>query len=596
MKPSTTEHIYRILIVDDSRAIHDDFRKILLSPQDAKPMGEDEAALFGAPDTASTMPNLQIDSAFQGQEALALVKQAQAEGRPYAMAFMDVRMPPGWDGIETTAKIWTVDPDLQVVVCTAYSDYSRDQMVKKLGCSDKMLILKKPFDNIEALQLVTALTEKWQLTQQVRNHVQELEETVSHRTEQLSRSEDRYRLITENAGDLIGVVDEKGGWIYRSPSFQRLLGYTSEELSALGAFGLIHPEDRTAAISAMRDSALNGTRNRYEFRAQHKNGTWLTMESHTSPFHDAAGESGTLFVTRDITERHKLELQLRQAQKLESIGQLSAGIAHEINTPMQFIGDNTRFLETSFADLDPLLKAYSLLLVAAEAGTVTPALLAATHSAQEAAAQDYLLLEIPKCIRETLDGVKRTSKIVQAMKTFSHPGCAEKTLVDLREAVESTLTISRSEWRHVAEVVTDFAPDLPPVPLFAAEFNQALLNLIINATPAIADVVGHDGLHKGTLTVSVHLVGEWAEVRVRDTGTGIPEAAQTRIFDPFFTTKPLGKGTGQGLPIARSVIVEKHGGSLEFETVIGQGTVFIIRVPIHPAGAAPESAPETKAA
>jgi len=581
MRTKPIDHAYRVLIVDDSRAIHDDFRKILLGQQDARPMGEDEAALFGAPEDSSTIPNLLIDSAYQGQEALALVKQAQAEGRPYAMAFMDVRMPPGWDGVETTAQIWTVDPDLQIVVCTAYSDYSRDQMIKKLGRSDKLLILKKPFDNIEALQLVAALTEKWQLTQQVRNHVQELEATVSRRTEQLSKSEDRYRLITENAGDLIAIVNDEGHWIYRSPSFQRLLGYTAEELSALGVHGLIHPDDRAATISAMRDCAHRGVKLTYEFRAQHKNGTWLTMESQASPFLEAGGEKGTLFVTRDVTERHKLEAQLHQAQKLESIGQLSAGIAHEINTPMQFIADNTRFLETSFTDLDPLLRAYSDLLAAADAGSITPALLAAVHSAQETASLDYLLGEIPKSIRETLDGVKRTTKIVQAMKTFSHPGCAEKTLVDLREAVDSTITISRSEWRHVAEVVTDFDVDLPLIPLFAAEFNQALLNLIINATHAIADVVAKDAKHKGVITISIHAAGEWAEVRVRDNGTGILEAAQNRVFDPFFTTKPLGKGTGQGLAIARSVIVEKHGGALEFETVLGQGTVFIIRVPLH---------------
>lgn len=575
----TSESTYRILIVDDSPAIHDDFRKILRGKAGDRPLTDDEAALFGTPTlTPATLPNLQLDSAFQGKEAVVLVRRALEENRPYAMVFMDVRMPPGWDGIETTARVWAVDPDLQVVICTAYSDYSRDEMLQKLGLSDRLLILKKPFDNIEALQLVTALTEKWQLSLQVRHHLHQLEEIVSRRTEQLRRSEDRYRLITENAGDLIAIVDDAGRWLYRSPSFERVLGYTAEELAARLVFELIHPDDRPAVTATFRDCLQRHLKLTSEFRMQHKDGTWLTMDSHASPFRTGFGATeGTLFVTRDITERRKLEMQLRQSQKLESIGQLAAGIAHEINTPMQFIGDNTRFLEQTFADLHPLLQAYGALLAAAETGSASPDLIGTARAAHDAASPDYLCSEIPKAIKDTLEGVARTTKIVRAMKTFSHPGAGEKRPVDLREAIESTLTISRSEWRHVADVVTEFEADLPTVPLLAAEFNQALLNLIINATHAIADTKAS----KGTITVSARRDGEWIEVRVRDTGTGIPEKVQMRIFEPFFTTKPMGKGTGQGLTIARSVVVDQHGGTLDFESAPGQGTTFIIRVPLR---------------
>ncbi len=583
---NTLESPYRVLIVDDNRAIHEDFRKILLPPEISRQLVAEEAELFGTPveePPVSFLPGLQLDSAYQGQEAFTLVRRAIEEGRPYAMAFMDVRMPPGWDGIETVAQIWAVDPNIQVVVCTAFSDYSRDDMIKKLGRSDKLLILKKPFDSIEALQFVTALTEKWNLTRQARLHVCELEETVGRRTEQLRKNEDRYRLITENAGDLIGLVDADGRWSYRSPSFHRLLGHAPEELDALSLFDLIHSDDRAAAAVTLCECQHRGTTLTCEFRIRHKDGGWLTMEAHAGPFRNDTGVvEGTLFVTRDITERRKLEIQLRQAQKLESIGQLAAGIAHEINTPMQFIGDNMRFLGESFSDLDPLLKVYGELLAAAEAGPVPAPLLSAARAAHTAVSPDYLRDDIPKAIRDTLEGVKRTTKIVQAMKTFSHPGSAEKTPVNLREAIESTLTISHGEWRHVAGVVTEFDPTMPAIPLLAGEFNQVLLNLIINAAHAIADVVNAAGGGLGVITVTTHRHKAWAEVRVRDTGTGIPEKVQARIFDPFFTTKPMGKGTGQGLPIARSVVVDQHGGTLEFETVPGQGTVFIVRVPIPP--------------
>jgi PAS domain S-box-containing protein len=580
---STSLSNNRVLIVDDNRSIHEGFRKILGAQPANSGLDAMEQELFGAKlDQTPGCPNLELDSANQGQEALAMVERALAEGRPYAMAFIDGRMPPGWDGIETAQRIWEADADLQIVICTAHCDYSRHEMLRALGYSDKLLILKKPFDDIEVLQLATALTAKWQLTRQARRHVEELEKRVQHRTAQLIRSEDRYRLITENAGDLIAIVDEDARWIYRSPSFQRLLGYSADEIARLSILDLIHSDDQPAASRVLHDCATRQQKVTAEFRLRHNDGRWLTMETHAAPFHDSTGViEGTLLVTRDISERHKLELQLRQAQKLESIGQLAAGIAHEINTPMQFIGDNMRFLQETFTDLVPLLTSYRDLLIAVESNSVTPAIIANARAANIAAAPDYLCQEIPRAIQDTLEGVKRTTRIVQAMKTFSHPGIAEKVAVDLRDAIESTLTISRSEWKHVAKIVTDFDPELAEVPLLAAEFNQALLNLVVNAAHAITDALGPRSRSQGTITITTRRVAPWAEVRVSDTGTGIPEPVQRRIFDPFFTTKPPGKGTGQGLAIARSVVVEKHHGSLEFETAVGQGTTFIIRVPLE---------------
>ncbi|MGB0104699.1 MAG: ATP-binding protein, partial [Candidatus Sulfotelmatobacter sp.] len=191
----------------------------------------------------------------------------------------------------------------------------------------------------------------------------------------------------------------------------------------------------------------------------------------------------------------------------------------------------------------------------------------------------YLLEEIPKAIEQTLEGVTRVSQLVSAMKEFSHPGTKEKTPLDLNHAIQSTITVARNEWKYVADVETEFDPSLPLVSCQPGEFNQVILNLIVNAAHAIAEVVGKNGSQKGKIKVQTRDCQEWVEIRIQDTGSGIPEKARARIFDPFFTTKKIGKGTGQGLAIARSVVVDKHDGSIHFETEEGKGTTFIIRLP-----------------
>jgi PAS domain S-box-containing protein len=279
---------------------------------------------------------------------------------------------------------------------------------------------------------------------------------------------------------------------------------------------------------------------------------------------------------QEISERKHLQEQLLQAQKLESVGQLAAGIAHEINTPIQYIGDNVRFLKDAFQDIRSLLENYERSSLAAK-GDAGPLQEAATTP--EAAQPDYLLEEIPKAIEQTLEGVTRVSTLVSAMREFSHPGSKEKTPQDLNRAIGSTITVSRNEWKYVADMETDFDPSLPPIPCLPGELNQVILNLIVNAAHAIEDVVRAGGPEKGTIKVQTRSFPDWAEIRIQDSGTGIPQKVRTRVFDPFFTTKEVGKGTGQGLAIARSVIVDKHGGSIHFETEEGSGTTFIICLP-----------------
>jgi signal transduction histidine kinase len=199
---------------------------------------------------------------------------------------------------------------------------------------------------------------------------------------------------------------------------------------------------------------------------------------------------------------------------------------------------------------------------------------------------DYLRSEIPKSIGQSMEGIGRIATIVKAIREFSHPGSAEKAPVDLNGAVESTILVSRNEWKYAAELKTELDPGLPSVRCVPGELNQVVLNLIVNAVHAIADKAPHNSGGKGLITVSTRGDGDWVEVRVTDTGTGIPEAARANVFNPFFTTKAVGKGTGQGLAIAHTVIVQKHGGSIRFETELGVGTTFIIRLPISEDGGA----------
>jgi signal transduction histidine kinase/CheY-like chemotaxis protein len=291
------------------------------------------------------------------------------------------------------------------------------------------------------------------------------------------------------------------------------------------------------------------------------------------------------FVERKQAEeaRKVMEIQLRGAQKLESIGQLAAGIAHEINTPTQYIGDNVRFLEASFSDLKETNQQYEKLLLAVKNNVSTPELVAETEACLRRVDPGFLMAEIPRAIEQTLEGVNRVTKIVRAMKDFSHPGTEEKTPVNINKALETTLTVARNEWKYVARIETDFDPNLPLVPCLPGEFNQVLLNLVVNAAHAIGDISDGEKKDKGLITASTRRDGDWVEMRIRDTGSGIPEKIRHKIFDPFFTTKPVGKGTGQGLAMAHTAIVDRHQGTLTFETEVGVGTVFIIRLPLNPA-------------
>jgi PAS domain S-box-containing protein len=294
----------------------------------------------------------------------------------------------------------------------------------------------------------------------------------------------------------------------------------------------------------------------------------------------ASGNDEAVCIVRDVSEQRRLQAQLMQAHKLESIGQLAAGIAHEINTPMQFIGDNLSFLKQVCDSLLSVIGAQESLLKEACDRPVSPDDEEAVARLREDVDFDYLSSRGPAAVEAALDGVKRVAAIVSAMKEFSHPGKVERTLTDLNHELETTLTISTNVWKYVAEVERHFDPALPTVPCHSGEINQVVLNLIVNAAHAIADVTDNGARGKGVISIATGVHGGCVEIRVSDTGTGIPEAIRERIFDPFFTTKDVGKGTGQGLAIARATVVDKHGGTIDVESEVGKGTTFIVRLPI----------------
>lgn len=276
--------------------------------------------------------------------------------------------------------------------------------------------------------------------------------------------------------------------------------------------------------------------------------------------------------TRDIQNQH--------ARKLEAVGSLAAGIAHEINTPIQFVGDNTRFIADAFETLMNLFECYRGLLVDTKSDNNSDLIVEKIAKANKNADFEYLKQEIPLAVSQTLEGVERVATIVRAMKDFSHPDKGEKSLSDLNKALQTTLTVARNELKYVAKIVTDFDNDLPLVWCHVGELNQVFLNLLVNAAQAIAEAVGDGSRERGTITVRTRGKGDEVVITIADTGNGIPEAFRDKIFDPFFTTKDVGKGTGQGLAIARSVIVKKHNGSITYESEEAKGTCFYIHLPV----------------
>ncbi len=427
-----------------------------------------------------------------------------------------------------------------------------------------------------------------------RTEKERLEKLVSERTEELERGREQYRLVVEGTQAIPFALDvEDGHFEYIGPQGPARLGFNEELWKQSGFLDQLMPRERYGAVRAHMDQSSSGS-----FEAE---ATVLTQDERRVDLRwvasceqsDSTGQHKVLRgMMLDVTEQRRLENDLAQAQKLESVGRLAAGVAHEINTPVQFVSDSVHFVREAMDDLAEIVDKYRNLRAATlnESGSA-PDVVAAAKAAEEAeddADLDYILENAPVALDRARDGLGRVAAIVRSMKEFAHPDRKEMATADLNQAIRSTLVIASNEYKYVAEVETGFDPALPHVNCYAGEVNQVVLNLIVNAAHAIGDVVKEQGGGKGKIRVATRVVDDCVEIAISDTGKGIPPEVRSRIFDPFFTTKEVGKGTGQGLAIARSVIVEKHGGTLHFETEVGKGTTFYIRLPI--AGPANSSA------
>ena len=563
----------RLLVVDDNRAIHDDFRKILSSTPAREDALEDAAALlFDAPAAAPKRVAFEIESAFQGRDALAMVRQAMQDGHPYAMAFLDVRMPPGWDGVETAARIWQECPGLQIVICTAYSDYSWDDMTAKLGNSDQLVILKKPFDAVEVLQLANALTEKWRLQQEARLKLEYLEQLVCERTQVLMSTNEKLQIeITERqraaevlreqaalldlASDSIYVRNLEGVIQFWNKGAESLYGWTAAEAVGSRVPQLFSRDDQ-ATLAAEKVLFEKGEWSG-ELSKRTKEGKSVVVGSRWTLLRDESGSPrSVLVINTDVTEKKRLEAQFLRAQRMEGIGTLAAGMAHDLNN------------------------------------ILAPILISAGSMRLELAPQDR-----ESAIRRIEMSVQRAAEIIRQVLTFGRGVGGERMAVNAAELLDDVSKIIGQTFPKNITITAEAAAGLWPIMGDKTQLHQVLLNLCINARDAIPKG-GPLSLHARNFTVTEDYAalhpplrpGPYLLLQVTDGGEGIPSANLEKIFDPFFTTKALGKGTGLGLSTVLG-IVKSHQGLVWVDTELNRGTSFQVLLPASPV-VAKTSAPE----
>ena len=382
---------------------------------------------------------------------------------------------------------------------------------------------------------------------------------------------EKYRSIFEFAAQGIVTVNQERQVKTFNPAAEAIFGTSSTEAVEKDFLTLFCDHD-SERVAALLDSPTTIPE---ELLALRSDGSERVVEVVASGV-KRSGENELVVLIQDRTGRQQLETQLRHAQKMESVGQLAAGVAHEINTPIQFVGDNLRFLGNSFEGVERLLHILDKVNQDSVGHQLLNEALEQKRLLEQDMDLDFARKEIPEAIQQSIVGIERVATIVQGMKEFSHPGNASPTAVDINGALKSTISVSRNEWKYVADIRTDFDESLPIISGYPGDLNQAFLNIIVNAAHAIEACTNID---RGEIVISTSTQHDCVVVEIADNGCGITEKDLQKVFEPFYTTKEVGKGTGQGLSVVHSVIVDKHNGKIEVDSTLGQGTVLMVRLP-----------------
>ena len=577
----------RILVIDADTKVHTEFCGIFDSHSLAVTFDEknSECSLHGneADESSSSIRGLSysISSAHDANEGIAKATKALQCNAPYVAVFIDVEQASIRGGLQVVKQFWEIDPRLEVVICTQSCSKSWEKIATEIGPHSQLLILKKPFDKAELAQVVVSLSEKWYVARRLESEIDRMERSIAERTEQIERAHRETDSLLASISSLLIGVDENGLVRRWNKSAEELFGVESSEAvgKSLRALDIewADPEAADRFFNAHQATAV--TRRALKLV---RDGSIRVMGASTYPVIDNGRQRGFICLGTDITKQCQMEQQLQQARKLEAVGQLAAGVAHEINTPMQYLGDNLDFLRNKLQKLEPVMEGLQQILKASESGDDIQQELEVLKAGLGKLKLKSFAGQVSEAIDDSRDGVRHVSRIVRAMKEFAHPGQEEKTPVDINRAIESTIAVSTNEWKYVAEIKKVLGKSLPPVLALAGELNQVFLNLLVNAAHAIGDTNQGGATGKGVITLTTRATEEYVEISIADTGTGIPDELKQRIFDPFFTTKEVGVGTGQGLAIAHAVVVQKHNGTLWCDSAVGAGTTFFIQLPLEP--------------